>query len=167
MNECAANKDKYLHVCYFNIANIWISVTQSYYRGAAGALLVFDISNRASYNNLSKWLSDARSLAHSSIVIFLVGTKTDLESKREVSFMEASQFALENDMKYLETSALNGSGIDEVFLQMSKGILSKLDAGLIDINSQSTGVIKGNKGLEWGASPEQVGGTGGDGGCGC
>lgn len=143
-------------------------MTQSYYRGAAGALLVFDISNRTSYNNLSKWLSDARSLANTSIVIFLVGTKSDLETKREVSFMEASQFALENDMKYLETSALSGSGIEEVFLQMSKGILSKLEAGLIDVNSQAAGVIKGNKGLEWGASPEQGGsGPSGDGGCGC
>ena len=51
------------------------SVTRSYYRGAAGALLVYDISNRASYNHLDSWLSDARELAHKEIVIVLVGNK--------------------------------------------------------------------------------------------
>ena len=72
------------------------AVTRSYYRGAAGALLVYDISNRESYNSLTNWLTDARTLASPNICIVLVGNKKDLEGEREVTFMEASRFAQEN-----------------------------------------------------------------------
>lgn len=88
------------------------SVTRSYYRGAAGALLVYDISrylywfgegkynssiySRETYNALTNWLTDARTLASPNIVIVLVGNKKDLDSDREVTFMEASRFAQEN-----------------------------------------------------------------------
>lgn len=72
------------------------SVTRSYYRGAAGALLVYDVSSRDSFSSLQNWLTDARSLASPSIVVILVGNKKDLEAQREVSYQEASQFAKEN-----------------------------------------------------------------------
>lgn len=72
------------------------SVTRSYYRGAAGALLVYDSTSRDSYNALSNWLSDARTLASPSIVILLVGNKKDLEEAREVTSLEASNFAAEH-----------------------------------------------------------------------
>jgi GTPase SAR1 family protein len=72
------------------------SVTKSYYRGAAGALLVYDISSRESYNAVSNWLTDAQNLANPNLVVLLVGNKRDLEEDRQVSFLEASQFAQEN-----------------------------------------------------------------------
>ncbi len=76
------------------------SVTKSYYRGAAGALLVYDITNRDSFNSLQTWLNDARNLASTNIVIILVGNKRDLETKREVSYQEATQFAKDNGNYY-------------------------------------------------------------------
>eukprot|EP00049_Salpingoeca_infusionum_P003481 m.66876 g.66876 ORF g.66876 m.66876 type:complete len:192 (-) comp12151_c0_seq4:541-1116(-) len=72
------------------------SVTRSYYRGAAGALLVYDISSRETFTALTNWLTDARTLASSDIVIVLAGNKKDLEAEREVTFLEASRFAQEN-----------------------------------------------------------------------
>lgn len=72
------------------------SVTRSYYRGAAGALLVYDITNRETFNSLANWLSDARTLASPNIIILLVGNKRDLDGDREVTFLEASRFAQEN-----------------------------------------------------------------------
>jgi Ras-related protein Rab-4B len=72
------------------------SVTRSYYRGAAGALLVYDITNRETFSALADWLSDARTLASPNIVILLVGNKKDLDDEREVTFLEASRFAQEN-----------------------------------------------------------------------
>jgi Ras-related protein Rab-4B len=72
------------------------SVTRSYYRGAAGALLVYDITSRETFNALANWLSDARTLASPNIVILLVGNKRDLDGEREVTFLEASRFAQEN-----------------------------------------------------------------------
>ena len=58
------------------------SVTRSYYRGAAGALLVYDIASRETFNALQTWLSDARTLASPNIVVLLVGNKKDLEVER-------------------------------------------------------------------------------------
>ncbi|MGH0159469.1 UNVERIFIED_CONTAM: hypothetical protein FKN15_042205 [Acipenser sinensis] len=72
------------------------SVTRSYYRGAAGALLVYDITSRETYNSLTNWLTDARTLASPNIVIILCGNKKDLDADREVTFLEASRFAQEN-----------------------------------------------------------------------
>ncbi|XP_057244731.1 ras-related protein Rab-4B-like, partial [Malurus melanocephalus] len=78
------------------------SVTRSYYRGAAGALLVYDITSRETYNALAQWLTDARTLASPNIVIILCGNKKDLEGEREVTFLEASRFAQENGEKKRE-----------------------------------------------------------------
>lgn len=72
------------------------SVTRSYYRGAAGALLVYDTTSRDSFNALTNWLNDARTLASPNIVILLVGNKKDLEEARDITFLEASTFAQEN-----------------------------------------------------------------------
>ena len=75
------------------------SVTRSYYRGAAGALLVYDITSRETFNSLANWLTDARTLASPSIVILLVGNKKDLEDEREVTFLEASRYYLQQQFK--------------------------------------------------------------------
>ena len=76
---------------------MWLrSVTKSYYRGAAGALLVYDVTSRDSYNALGNWLSDAQNLANPNLVVLLVGNKRDLESERQITFLEASRFAQEN-----------------------------------------------------------------------
>lgn len=80
------------------------SVTRSYYRGAAGALLVYDTTSRDSFNALTNWLNDARTLASPNIVILLVGNKKDLEEARDITFLEASTFAQENgklQIKYI------------------------------------------------------------------
>lgn len=79
------------------------TVTRSYYRGAAGALLVYDTTSRDSFNALSAWLNDARTLASPNIVILLVGNKKDLEEARAVTMLEASTFAQENELIFLET----------------------------------------------------------------
>lgn len=108
------------------------SVTRSYYRGAAGALLVYDITNRDSFNALEAWLSDARTLASPNIIILLVGNKRDMEDEREVTFIEASNFAQENELVFLETSAKSGENVEEAFLKCSKTILAKIHSGELD-----------------------------------
>jgi Ras-related protein Rab-14 len=82
------------------------AVTRSYYRGAAGALMVYDITRRSTFNHLSRWLTDTRSLTNPSTVIFLIGNKADLEASREVTYEEAKQYADENGLMFAETSAM-------------------------------------------------------------
>jgi Ras-related protein Rab-4B len=119
------------------------SVTRSYYRGAAGAILVYDITSRETYNHVASWLSDARSLANKDISIILVGNKADLPN-REVTFLEASRFAQENDLMFLETSALSGEGVEGVFFQCARSILSKISSGVLDPESMGSGVQHGD-----------------------
>ncbi|UJR13609.1 hypothetical protein I4U23_000622 [Adineta vaga] len=116
------------------------SVTRSYYRGASGALLVYDIANRESYNTVANWLEDARALASPNIVIILCGNKTDLEEQRQVTFAEASRFAEDNGLMFLETSAMNNENITESFLKCAQKILSKIDSGSIDPYRMYSGI---------------------------
>ncbi|XP_031558005.1 ras-related protein Rab-4B-like [Actinia tenebrosa] len=123
------------------------SVTRSYYRGAAGALLVYDISSRETFNSLSNWLSDARTLASPNIVIILVGNKKDLDADREVTFLEASRFAQENELIFLETSALSGENVEEAFLKCSRTILNKIESGELDPDRMGSGIQYGDPSL--------------------
>jgi len=119
------------------------SVTRSYYRGAAGALLVYDVTSRETFNALTNWLTDARTLASPNIVIILVGNKKDLE-EREVTFLEASKFAQENELIFLETSALTGEHIEDTFLQCASSILAKIESAELDPDRMGSGIQYGD-----------------------
>ncbi|CAD7965595.1 unnamed protein product [Amoebophrya sp. A25] len=107
------------------------AVTRSYYRGAVGALILYDVTSRESYNNLPTWLRDAREQASfHDISIIAVGNKRDLKEERQVSFLEASRFAQEQGILFLETSALTGENVNEVFHTLAQRILSKVEEGI-------------------------------------
>ena len=139
------------------------SVTRSYYRGAAGALLVYDISSRDTYNALANWLTDARTLASPDIVIVLVGNKKDLEADREVTFLEASRFAQENELMFLETSARTGENVEETFLKCARTILSKIESGQLDPEKMGSGIQYGDASMR--STQSKADGKGG--GCAC
>uniref|UniRef100_A0A1B6FDG3 Ras-related protein Rab-14 n=1 Tax=Cuerna arida TaxID=1464854 RepID=A0A1B6FDG3_9HEMI len=101
------------------------AVTRSYYRGAAGALMVYDITRRSTYNHLSSWLTDTRNLTNPSTVIFLIGNKRDLDGQRDVTYEEAKQFAEENGLMFVEASAKTGEKVEEAFLETAKKNLQK------------------------------------------
>jgi len=93
------------------------AITRGYYRGAVGALIVYDITKKQTFLNVEKWLQELHEHADSDIVIMLVGNKTDLKTSREVSTDEARKFAQKNNLLYIETSALDGENIKEAFQQ--------------------------------------------------
>jgi Ras-related protein Rab-2A len=94
------------------------SITRSYYRGAAGALLVYDITRRETFNHLTRWLEEARQNANSNMVIMLIGNKSDLDHRRAVSTEEGDRFAKENNLVFLETSAKSAHNVEEVSLKI-------------------------------------------------
>ena len=121
------------------------SVARSYYRGALGALVVFDIT-KSVYNNyfvlncwglnsaetfaaLPQWIKDAKDLARPDICISLVGNKNDLKEERVINYMEAAKFSQENSVSFLETSALTGENVNESFMCLAKNILTKIENG--------------------------------------
>ncbi|PQE09837.1 putative GTP-binding Drab11 protein [Rutstroemia sp. NJR-2017a BBW] len=101
------------------------AITSAYYRGAVGALLVYDISKHQTYENVTRWLKELRDHADSNIVIMLVGNKSDLRHLRAVPTEEAKQFASENNLSFIETSALDASNVELAF----QNILTALDNG--------------------------------------
>ncbi|KAG8526235.1 uncharacterized protein KY384_000228 [Bacidia gigantensis] len=91
------------------------AITSAYYRGAVGALLVYDISKHQTYENVQRWLKELRDHADANIVIMLVGNKSDLRHLRAVPTEEAKGFASENNLSFIETSALDASNVELAF----------------------------------------------------
>lgn len=91
------------------------AITSAYYRGAVGALLVYDISKNTTYDNVTRWLKELRDHADSNIVIMLVGNKSDLRHLRGVPTDDAKNFAAENHLSFIETSALDATNVELAF----------------------------------------------------
>eukprot|EP01038_Epipyxis_sp_PR26KG_P010212 gene10212-13740_t len=94
------------------------AITSAYYRGAVGALLVYDISKHVTFENVERWLKELKDHAEQNIVIMLVGNKSDLRHKRAVTTEDAMAFAESNNLAFIETSALDATGVDEAFRQI-------------------------------------------------
>ncbi|XP_058745572.1 ras-related protein RABB1c-like [Vicia villosa] len=108
------------------------SITRSYYRGAAGALLVYDITRRETFDHLATWLEDARQHASSSMIIMLIGNKCDLSKKRAVSTEEGEKFAKENGLIFMEVSAKSAENVEEAFIKTAGTIYRKIKHGEFD-----------------------------------
>ncbi|KAL2116641.1 hypothetical protein VTJ04DRAFT_8809 [Mycothermus thermophilus] len=98
------------------------AITSAYYRGAVGALLVYDISKSSSFENVTRWLKELRDHADSNIVIMLVGNKTDQRHLRAVPTEDATKFASENGLSFIETSALEATNVDLAFQNILSSI---------------------------------------------
>jgi Ras-related protein Rab-2A len=109
------------------------SITRSYYRGAACAFVVFDITNRESFNNIKSWMNDVQNYSNFPITIILIGNKSDLEDKREVSSKEAEELAQKNNITYIETSAKNCKNINKVFIDSIENIYFGIKSGMINL----------------------------------
>ena len=132
------------------------SITRSYFRGASGALLVYDITRRPTFDSVTGWLHDLRQIAEEGIVVILVGNKADLapsstatgdasgreaENKRAVTVEEAEEWCRENGvMQYVETSAKSGEGVERAFLEVAERIYQNIEAGKYDLNDRRSGV---------------------------
>jgi len=98
------------------------AITKAYYRGAVGALLVYDITDRETFNNLKRWLSEVQGHADPNIKLMLVGNKSDMEESRAVSADEGQAFAEQNNLFFVEASALKGDAVNHAFEQVIEKI---------------------------------------------
>lgn len=104
---------------------VFRSITRSYYRGCAGVLLVYDLTRRETFEHILTWLADVEKHcdAERRPVIALVGNKSDLEHKRQVSTEEGQEFARRYNLLFFETSARDGNGVNDLFTDIAKEIL--------------------------------------------
>ncbi|CAI2166756.1 4445_t:CDS:2 [Funneliformis geosporum] len=112
------------------------SITRSYYRGAAGALL-------GKLDNLISRKINARQHANSNTTIMLIGNKSDLESKRAVSYAEGEAFAQQHGLFFMETSAKTADNVEESFVDTAKDIYEKIKQGVFDVSNESNGIKVG------------------------
>lgn len=98
------------------------AVTSAYYRGAVGALIVYDISRRQTFENVSRWLNELNTHSDMNVVTILVGNKSDLKDSREVSMEEGKALAEVEDLFFMETSALDSSNVAAAFQTVVKEI---------------------------------------------
>jgi len=100
------------------------AITNAYYRGALGAMLVYDVTKQSSFENIPRWLRELREYANRDIVLVLVGNKADLVDKslRQVTEEQAKQLAAEYDLPFMEASAKSGFNVDEAFTLIVKNI---------------------------------------------
>ncbi|KAH0786193.1 Ras family protein [Histomonas meleagridis] len=113
------------------------TIVKSYYRAAVGCVLVFDITDRNSFEQLPKWLKDASIEVDPHCSFILVGNKIDLVADRAVSLHEAEEFANTHNLMYMETSALENTKISELFIKLGTDTLHKYLQG--EITSLTTG----------------------------
>ncbi|KAL1252783.1 hypothetical protein QQF64_017476 [Cirrhinus molitorella] len=120
------------------------SITRAYYRNSVGGLLLFDITNRRSFQNVHEWLEEARShVQPHSIVFLLVGHKCDLEQQRQVSQQEAEKLAAAYGMRYVETSARDAINVERAFTELTRDIYELVKSGDITIQEGWEGVKSG------------------------
>jgi len=99
------------------------TITSSYYRGAQGIILVYDVANRESFEALPRWYSELETYVSSSVVKILVGNKVDKEFSRQVPFSEGQQFATRMSSLFIETSAKTAVGVREAFNEVVEKII--------------------------------------------
>lgn len=113
------------------------AITSAYYRGAIGALLLYDITASLTFTSLSRWLQELRENADSNIVVMLVGNKCDLQELRAVSVEEGMGFSKNENLLFLETSAREATNVQESFTQLITEIVHRLSKQNIASDSDS------------------------------
>jgi small GTP-binding protein len=133
----------------------YLAITRSYYRGADGCMLVFDLTNRKSFENLSMWLSEARQNSNNpNLVILMLGNKADLVDNRQVSYAEANSFAEANALQYIEVTAKSYESVQTAFIKSAEDIHHKIrekgraqtNGIALDLNAGRTSSKKTKKG---------------------
>ncbi|XP_004401105.1 ras-related protein Rab-39A [Callorhinus ursinus] len=120
------------------------SITRSYYRNSVGGFLVFDITNRRSFEHVKDWLEEAKMHVQPFRIVFLlVGHKCDLASQRQVTREEAENLSADCGMKYIETSAKDATNVEESFTILTRDIYELIKRGDICIQDGWEGVKSG------------------------
>ncbi|VDO30882.1 unnamed protein product, partial [Heligmosomoides polygyrus] len=124
-----------LFIYCYGALSLFRSITRSYYRNSVGVMLVYDISNRASFENISSWLHEAESNMGGpnpgKCVFQLVGHKSDDHSERRVDYEEGEYFAKYHRMKFIETSAITGKNVFDAFLMMAQEVYKRVEEGFL------------------------------------
>ncbi|XP_054632856.1 ras-related protein Rab-8B-like [Dunckerocampus dactyliophorus] len=115
------------------------TITTAYYRGAMGIMLVYDISNEKSFENIKNWIRNIEEHASSDVEKMILGNKCDMTDRRQVSKDRGEKLAIDYGVKFLETSAKTSLNVEEAFYSMGRDILHNLSSKTTDTNGGASG----------------------------
>ena len=122
------------------------TLTASYYRGAHGIIIVYDVTDRETFDNVKQWMHEIERFANDNVCKVLVGNKVDLVEKRQVSKQEGEDFAKQYDIPYIETSAKSNISVEESFITMASQIKKSLsNKGQFNANNSLNNTGVGSK----------------------
>lgn len=121
------------------------AITTAYYRGAVGALMIYDITNHQTFDSLTtRWMEEMRNHASSNIILLMVGNKCDLAQTRTVSVDDAKLFAQNNGLPFLETSVVDGTNVERAFTTLIEEIYQRNHASFNSGTPAATGNSSSN-----------------------
>ncbi len=119
------------------------SLAPMYYRGASAAVVVFDVTNRDSFEGAKSWVKELQRRGDPNVVIGLAGNKADVKERRAVEAAEAKEYASENSLIYMDTSAKTSTNVKELFVAIAKKLpkasRDAADADIIDLAAPPAG----------------------------
>ena len=119
------------------------SITRAYFKKCVCAIVVYDITSKESFEHIQNWIDDVHEQSPKTVLIVLIGNKIDLEERRVISTDEGNDFATQNGLIFMETSAKSGVGVKEIFEKTAQEIAKKMEENYYDLNSDNCGITKG------------------------
>ena len=117
------------------------AITRNYYKSAHGIILIYDITNKVTFDNVKTWIAQIRERAPKKVIIFLVGNKIDMETERKIQTEEGQKLADELGFPFYETSAMNGININKTF----EDLVNEIDITYEKLDGNSSSDSKKNK----------------------
>ena len=118
------------------------NITTSYYRGSSGIIIVFDLTDRVSFDHVPYWIKEVEKLASPEVKTLLVGNKLDLEEQRQVSKKEAKTFAKQVGLPYIEVSALEDINVTDLFEGLARQIKESQEAQTTTVERESANAVQ-------------------------
>jgi len=115
------------------------TITTAYYRGAMGIMLVYDITNEKSFDNIKNWIRNIEEHASADVEKMILGNKCDMNDRRQVSKERGEQLAIEYGIKFMETSAKASINVEQAFFTLARDIKMNMERRLESQNPQRTG----------------------------
>ena len=119
------------------------SITRNYYKCSACALLVYDVTKKISFDNITSWIEECKSQTSKKIFLVLVGNKIDLEEQREVTTEEGQELADKLGIPFFESSAKTGKNVYEIFKKSAEGIAKKIEENYYFLEDEDCGIKVG------------------------
>jgi len=130
------------------------TITSSYYRGAHGIIVVYDVTDQESFHNVKQWLQEIDRYACENVNKLLVGNKCDLTTKKVVDYTTAKEYADQLEIPFLETSAKNATNVEQAFMTMAAEIKNRMGPGSMPQDGKQNVKIQGS------STPVKQGGGG-------